>query len=315
MNGDGTFNHTAGDLVTNDGNWSFIAADGTGAEPARGSYNLSGSATFTQTNAEFHIGVGGGARDIAGGDQRNEGLLTVSDDAVFNADAFYVGSNDSNSGQVDQSGGAVNVNRWISVGREGGAIGSYNMTGGELNVETDGITVGESSGANGQFNLSGPSTVRTPRLRVGRNPSSTGAMTIVGGMGSVSTGSLSVGADDAAATDSVGTLTFIADGGVTPISASGDVILNDGSVAGAANLIVDLTTNPVIGDVLLVDISGSLTGQFAGLPEGALVPNSGGRTITYAYGGGSSIALLIPEPAAGLLVCLGVGLAAARRRR
>ena len=55
--------------------------------------------------------------------------------------------------------------------------------------------------------------------------------------------------------------------------------------------------------------------MFMGLAEGAAVPNSGGRFITYTHGDGNDVALVIPEPSSFLmlLTCLG-GLMVIRRR-
>ena len=216
--------------MTNDGNWSFVGVDGTETDPSIGRYNLSGDATFTQTNSEFHFGNGGGGR----ASNPNQGFLDLSDDAAFNGDAVFVGSNDNNFGQVDQSGGQFNANRWLSIGREGGAQGVYNMSGGSLSVSVDGVTVGESSGASGEFNLSGSANANTLALRVGRNDTSTGVLTITGNGVTLNATTLEVGANAPGITTTAnGTLSFDSDGtgGVSPILASGDVTLNDGSVA------------------------------------------------------------------------------------
>ena len=325
--GTGTLNHITGNLSPATFNWSFIGVDGTGAAPAVGTYNLSGDASITNSIASFDngagnlfLGIGGGRR--APGELPNEGYLTVADDALVSFDHIYVGNNDDNYGQVDQTGGTVVAGDWISLGRETGATGVYNMSGGSLAVTNDGISVGESTGATGFFNLSGDATVNAGNLRVGRSLASnaadgggTGTMTVTGPNVSVTVGQLSVGANDGVVNDGQGTLEFTSDGGVSTINVLGDITLNDGSVAGFANLLVDLETSPVAGDVVLIDVAGVTNGEFAGLPEGSAVPNSGGRTITYSYGGGSSVALVaIPEPAACVLLVLGAGIAAGRRR-
>ena len=322
-NGNGTVNQSAGEITPRGDKWSFVGADADGDNPAIGRYNLSGTGKFTHglndgdfNTGNFFLGLGGGRKDIAGGQQRTQGFLTVSDSAEFTVNNLFVGNNDDNLGQIDQSGGTVLANDWVSIGREGGAQGIYNMSGGSLAVTIDGITVGESSGAHGEFHLSGDATVNSGRLRVARNGDTTGIMSVTGNQVSVTVGFLDIGSNDGGLTSSEGILQFNSDGGVSSLTVLNDATLNDGSVEGFAKLEVDLVSSPPpAGDVLLIDVQGNLTGQFMGLPEGAMVPNSGGRTISYAYGDGNDVALIgvIPEPTAGLLMLLG-GVAAMLRR-
>ncbi|QDT68837.1 hypothetical protein MalM25_17620 [Planctomycetes bacterium MalM25] len=311
--GDGTFNHSSGALVTAPGKWSFLGVDGDGLDPAKGVYNLSGDASFEQSREafsegnQFHLGLGGGARDPMLGDLPNTGELNVSDNAQMFLNNFFVGSNDGNLGTVNQSGGAVFAENWVSIGREGiGTKGVYNMTGGQLAVTQDGITVGESSGATGEMTLSNDSIVDAGRLRVGRSLAvdadtgvgGTGELTIIGDEVDLTVGFLDIGSNDGALTNGEGTLEFIADdGGISTLEILNDVTLNDGSGVGFASLVVDLTSAPA-GNLELIDIAGTLTGTFMGLAEGAAVPNSGGRTITYVGGDGNDIVLL--DASAGL---------------
>ena len=298
--GDGVFNHSGGAINTGDGPWSFIGADGDELDPAVGVYNLSGTASFTQVNAQYHIGLGGGPRIPAmDSSNQNQGTLNISDSAVFNGDSVFVGSNDGNEGTVNQTGGELNANSWISIGREGEAEGFYNMSGGSLNVTVDGITVGEGGGAEGTFNVSGSSTISTNQLRVGRgftaNGDGFGVMTITGDSATINATSLSVGSDDGTLTDGVGTIAFdnagSAGGEFSPILVSGDVTLNDGTdtvLGGSAALSVADTVALPSSEILLVDVGGTLTGTFAGLPEGSTVA---GRILSYLGGDGNDIVL------------------------
>jgi hypothetical protein len=154
-----------------------------------------------------------------------------------------------------------------------------------LTVNTDFMTIGGNSGASGTANVSGNSTISTPSLAVGRfGEQATGHLKLEGSSISLNTGLFEVAVDDLndfasdgvfKRDDSTGTVEFIADaGGVSPVVASGDVHLNDGSVIGSANLVVDMSAAPT-GDLLLVDVGGTLHGEFAGLSEGASVPNRG----------------------------------------
>lgn len=314
--GNGTFNHTAGFIGTTD--WTFIGVDGTDANPSIGRYNLSGTASFGSSgNTNIHLGLGGGAHPT----NPNQGFVTVADEASILGNAIVVGSNDDNEGTLTQTGGTVTSDNWLNVGQESGAKGTYNMSGGTLN--TGEMTVGEGGGASGEFNVSGSAIVNVTAsdgnaLRVGRNEGGTGAMTITGDQARINTTGFAVGGNIGETSAAEGTVTFVSSaGGVSPIFASEDVLLNDGSTAGFGDLFVDLTTMaPPAGNILLIDVGGALTGTFRNLAEGDLVPNSGGRFITYAFGDGNDIGLLaIPEPASFvLLMGMFAGLSFSRRR-
>ncbi len=295
-----TLNQTAGSLSAT--GWAFMGGDGPAGIPNVGSYNLSGTAVFNNNSfddTEFHLGIGGGA------DAGNQGFVTVSDNASMNLERAYIGSNDGNFGTLTQTGGEVVVNDWLAVGRQGGATGTYNMSGGSLRVgdaTDDYLTVGESAGASGTMNVSGNVTIEASNLAVARFGSffapgeASGLLTITGADASISTtGNLQIGINEMTGflpTDANGTLRFESTGNVSPISVAQDVWLNDGSVIGSSLLEVDLTGSSVMGNVTLISVGGSVNGMFAGLPEGAAVPNSGGRTITYMGGDGNDIVLL-----------------------
>ena len=300
----GTVNHSAGSLTAT--GWVFVGLDAATGNPGNvGTYNLSGTGSFTVDLAanngeqEFHVGLGGGSGSS------NQGVVTVADEASLTFPRGYIGSNDGNQGTLTQTGGSVLANDWVSVGRDGGATGTYNMSGGTLTVNNDGLSVGENNGTTGMMNVSGLSTISTPLLNIGRfGGGAVGSFNVTGSAASISaTSALNVGGDGGSARDATGIISFVADGGgVAPILA-GDVFLNDGTGMGAANLTVDMTLAPA-GDILLIDVGGTLTGGFAGLAEGDPVANSGGRFITYTYGDGNDIALVVPEPTALMFVAL-----------
>lgn len=314
-NGDGTLNHTAGDLPTND--WSFFGVDGTDAEPSIGTYNISGTASFGGSgNTNIHLGLGGGPHP----NNPNQGFLNVSDQASVQGNAVVVGSNDDNEGTLNQTGGSVTSDNWLNIGQESGAKGTYNLSGGT--VTSPEISVGQENGATGDFNISGGVVNVTGNndaplaLRIGRSDGGIGTLSITGDAATINTTGFTVGANDGGTTTAEGTVNFVSSAsGVTPILAANDVLLNDGSTAGFADLFVDFVTDPLpAGDVLLIDVGGSLTGTFRNAPEGTVVPGSGGRWITYTYGDGNNVAL-VPEPTALLLGLLGLGAGLGRGRR
>ena len=309
--GNGTLNHSSGTIAPRVDKWSFVGVDGDGIDPAVGTYNLSGDAAFTLYNAttgpfnsnegNFFLGIGGGRRTVDNGLLPNQGTLNVTDTATFVVGNLFVGNNDDNEGTLNQDNGTVVAENWVSIGRETGAIGEYNMTGGQLAVTNDGITVGESTGATGTFNISGASQVDAPRLRVGRSLGTsvedgggTGFLNIMGDNADITVGFLDVGSNDGVLTNGEGTLSFSGVDSLSAIEVLTDVTLNDGSVEGFAKLEVDLSA-PGSGDIELIDIAGTLTGTFMGLAEGDVVPGTGGRTISYMFGDGNDIGLIDPN--------------------
>ena len=291
----GVLNQSAGTLTLN--NWSFVGVDANDVgNPSMGTYNLTGTGVLNG-GAAFFLGLGGGAG-------ANNGNMTIADSASANFGALVVGSNDGNSGTVDQTGGTVVYNSWMTIGESSGSTGVYNMSGGSLTQNADFLTIGQQDGGDGTLNVSGDASValNDRGLSMGRLPGGVARVELTGSAASFSTTDLFVGVNDGFGGDPpfvIGdptgdaTLSFVADGaGVTPILASGNVYLNDGSVLGSGNLELDLSAlgpGP-IEDILLIEVGGTLEGTFTGLPEGSDVGS--GRTITYAFGDGNDIGLL-----------------------
>lgn len=291
----GVLNHSAGTLNIN--GWSFVGVDANDPmTPSMGTYNLTNNGIL-DGGETFFIGLGGGGGACSG-------FMTISDSASATFGAFVVGANDGNFGTVDQTGGAVEFNSWMTIGESSGATGIYNMSGGSLTQNVDYLTIGQQDGGNGTLNVSGDASValNASGLSLGRLPGGMGKVELTGSNASFSTTDLLVGINDAFGGDppfafgdptGEGTLSFVADGsGVTPIIASGDVYINDGSVMGSGNLEVDLSAlgpGPST-DILLIEVGGTLTGTFNGLPQDADV--GFGRTISYTFGDGNDIGLI-----------------------
>ena len=315
----GVVNHSSGTL--NISNWGIVGLDATdGSNGSSGTYNLTGDSILSASN--FHHGVGGGAGNAA-----NSGMMTIADTAAATFGAFVVGQNDANSGTVNQTGGSVQYNNWMTIGEGGQATGEYIISGGSLTQNADWLTIGQQGGAQGTLNVSGMAavTLNGNGAVLGRiddsNGLASGRIEIDGSNATFTTTNLLVGINDgfggtAGDASGNGTIAFIADSlGVTPIIASGNVELNDGSVLGAANLEIDLSAFTGSGDILLIGVGGSQIGSFANLAEG---DNVGfGYRLTYAFGDGNDIGLVaIPEPAAfGILMAGGLGLLVRRRRK
>ena len=326
VEGVGTLDHSAGSLTTAAEKWSFVGVDGTPGSPAQGTYNLSGTASFfggigvrgvedftDPDNPEFSCPpvTGGCEQTVIGGfggpGAGNVGTLNISDNATFEANRMFLGNFDAGSGTINQSGGTVYIDSWLSIGRIQ-SQGTYNMSGGSLEVSNDFLTVGENDGATGIMTISGSSTVQAPSLAVGRfgvdGPGATGNLTIQGSNASINAdGLFLVGVDDLAGlvpNDSMATVTFEADAaGVSPITVAGDVHLNDGVLTptgvGFADLVVDLTAYASTSDVTLVDAASTSTifGEFRNATEGMVIPGTGGRTITYMGGPDANDIMLV----------------------
>ena len=324
--GTGTLNHTAGAVVTD--NWVVIGDGGTGATPSNGTYNLTGTASLTPCNSPpgactLGLGAGGGIGTLNIGTPAVRG----GGPSVTSQNGVSLGVGADSVGVVNQYTGTVNSN-WLNIGQEGGGNGTYNMSGGSVAVEF--LSVGENDpGTTGTFNVSGSSVLDLGNIRIGTNGNTTGTLNLTGGDVSFTADQFSVASNDGSASENTtGNVNFISDGGngegvgLSTINVTGNVTLNDGLGSGStANLGIDLSNGDPGGDLLLINVGGTLTGQFTGLPEGMEVPGSNGRFITYNYlgvpteGGGQVIALVIPEPSCIVMVLAGlIGLGFIRRR-
>lgn len=305
----GTVDHSSGTLSP--GGWSFIGVDGNTSGAANlGTYNLSGSGELN-SGSVLALGVGGNMG-------LNNGVVNIRDNAVLNTNTgdggLAIGWDLGNTGTLNQTGGTINAN-WATVAaNSAGTTGTFNMSGGEYNGT--GLTIGENDGASGVTNVSGTADLNLVDLMVGRNDGATGVLNINGSGFTVdASNNFYVGLNDGGVdTTATGTVSFTSDvGGLTAINAA--VV----SFGDAANLIVDTSLHPSSGDILLVDNTGAgaVIGTFTGLAEGALVPGSGGRTISYAYGDGNNVALVaaIPEPGSAMLLLVGLGVTLSRRKR
>ena len=303
--GTGTVNHSAGTVGT--ANWALVGRGGGSV----GTYNVSGTA-----DVQVGGGTGGAAASFAAGVSGGTGTINITGGTV-NSSGYTFGVDAGSVGVVNQSAGTLNAGQWINVGQAGGADGTYNLSGGTVN--TNELSIGENGPVVGTFNATGTGVVNAQVVRVGRNDGSTGTLNITGSNVDFDTDMFSVASSDGSlAVGSSGTVNFISDAtDISTIDVTGDVFLNDGLGAGStAALNIDLSAGDPGGNLLLFDVGGNITGQFTGLAEGALVPGSNGRTITYNYLGAGDIALIsaIPEPSSlALLMIAGYGLL--RRRR
>ncbi|MEM1186150.1 MAG: hypothetical protein AAGI53_14255 [Planctomycetota bacterium] len=112
------------------------------------------------------------------------------------------------------------------------------------------------------------------------------------------------------------TLSFIADAdGVSTLFVDGPGNLRDNGGGLNPQLLIDLSSYTSNQPITLIDMStGPVNGMFRGLAEGAVVAGTGGLTITYQGGADGFDVVLIPAPAA-TVVLASAGLMVGRRRR
>lgn len=169
----GTFNQTGGNFSnsgrtyvggrnageTNSGTGNYKVSGGTNSnlgEFSVGSGNLTALADSTlAVNGSGTLNAGktsiGGAAFEGGDANAGKATATVSDSGTLNVNGeFWVGQATGSVGTLNLNGGAINVNSWIAIGRQGG-FGSVNMSGGTFTK----------TGDNSQFIVgsSGPGTM------------------------------------------------------------------------------------------------------------------------------------------------------------
>ena len=282
--------HTSGELVVRN---EFAIAAGLGN--ANGVYELFGDGSIVQIGGiSQRFAIAGGAESMM-----NEGQLIVDTLGMLQTQNTIIGNGDGGNGALIMSNGIHTAAR-LSLGAHIAAVGAYDMSGGQLNVDQALLTIGENG--DGVMTLSGDANlnVNSPGTVIGRNfnkgpgPQSfgNGLLEVIGGNVNVDLTNLAFGHEcdpggisiSCNPSDAQGAVRFVSDGAVSPINVHGDLLLNN------ATLLLDFETDPLPpGDVLLIALDGERTGVFLdefGKPllEGDVVPNSGGRVITYNFG-------------------------------
>jgi len=123
-NGTGQLN-ASGTGQVNVGGW-FVAGR---QVPGTGTIDLSDAAVANATNNGTIIG------------ELGDGTLNVADSAALNAGVLRVGFRNGATGTVHQSGGTVTTTREsVYIGQDGGSVGDYNLSSGNLRV-TDNLNI------------------------------------------------------------------------------------------------------------------------------------------------------------------------------
>ena len=289
--GSGTVNMSGGSITS--GNWIAVGRNG-----STGVVNLAGTSQMTMTNAldiNAQITVGTGA----GGN----GTINVKDTAILTSSKMILGENDATSvGLIDQTGGTVAISDTLTV--QGVGIGTYKLTGGVLIATNIGAEDGTFDMTGGRLEsvtrFSGDLDQKGGILAPG---ASLGTMEITGNF----------------ALELPATFEMEADGsGNDMLMVGGDVnLLGDLDIIASAGL----TTGTIL---TIIDNTGvnPLTGLFGNYATNGMTFTEDGYDWRIDYGVGSdnndvtlTVLAVVPEPSAGILALLAIGLTFARRRR
>ena len=278
--GDGTLNQDSGAITTN--NWINIGGGSTGT------YNLSGTGSFTNHNDTLMVGGNG------------QGNFNVSGNATVTSDGggYITIARWGGTSQMTQSGNSVvtTVNNAVRVGE--GGNGTYNMNGGTLNAGP-GIGLGLSGGASGTFNLNG-GLVATSSVYGGPGSSAFifngGTLQASGNTANLMATSLqSVTINSGGATfDSNGFNATVAKGFVAGTGNGGLTVIDS---SGTGNGVINLTgansfqgVTTITSGTLEVSGGGSLNsnGNLVNMTGGNFLVTGAGTTVTVGKSGSDS---------------------------
>jgi hypothetical protein len=257
----------------------YVGKNGTGV----GVVNQTGGIVEIFGNQESRIG---GINVNASGAQ---GTYNISAGSLVVSHNLQVGA--YGTGTLNQAGGTVASDGWLAIGRFAGGVGTVNISGGALRKTLgagQALIVGEAG--SGKLNISSNAVVGVRgNLRMGLQPSATGALSIAGSEAAVDiTGNLILRENASSATS----LELLADaGGIAPLVVGGNVTLSNTSFT------VDMSACEPSLTVTVIDNRGlnPVRGTFDGLSEGDIVPGTADRRITYSGGDGNNVRLLAEQ--------------------
>jgi len=214
-NGTGTVVQSGGTISAN--NELYIGNENSGA---RGTYTLSGAGALNVAN------------EVVVGRESGTGILNVDGGTMTTTGNgnMYVGRRNG-TGTLNQTGGTIVVNREFGVGtRDDNKIGTgtYNLSGGSIAVANN-FFVGKEQGASGTMEMTGGTMTTSDKLQIGHNQA-TGVVRQSGGTVNVQN-EVFVGNENSAS--SVGTYTL---SGAGVLNVGNEVIVGRDNGAGTFNL-------------------------------------------------------------------------------
>ncbi len=258
-------------LSVGTGGGFFIGSANTGGSTATGTVNHSAGTITLNRTADGAFVIGGRNSATAGG----SGTYNLSGSATLNNAGFtHVGG--YGTGTVNQTAGTLNSTSWVSVARQPGGTGNYNISGGQLNQTgaAMGIVVGELG--TGTLTLSGTAAVTTTAtglLNVGNGATGNGTVNL--NAGTLTTPKIATGG---------GTSTFNFNGGVLKTNASNTTYFQGLTTSNVRNggAVIDTNTfNITIGQALLHSAIGGDAPTDGGLLKGGTGTLTLGGANTY----------------------------------
>lgn len=283
---------------TNNGIGNYIVSGGTNTNAGEfsvGSGNLSAATDSTLVISGTGIldagrtSIGGAA--FEGGDANaGRATATISDSGTLNVNGeFWVGQSLGSVGVLNLSGGEINLNSWVAIGRQDG-VGTVNMSGGTINkTGADSRFIIGSSGPGSLIMSGGLLNVQEGYTWVGEFPGATTAVLTIGGSAEFRSPVISVGPESPDATlnldgGTVRTRRFTGtrdiDGGAQ--SGNGTINFNGSQIIAMADdaaFITQVDTANVEAGGLLVDSNGFILTTPQNLGGSGGVVKSGAGTL------------------------------------
>jgi autotransporter-associated beta strand protein len=261
-------NNISGSAVVNWFNWVSIGRRGHGV------LNITGG-TINRSGGGVAIVIGDNLQAAFPGN----GYVNQSGGTLTSQNELWVGQGNGSVGQYDLSGtGSVTISNWVAIGR-GGAVGTFNLSGGSLaKTGTGGNHFLIGAGGNGTLNQTGGTLTNVlSETRVADG--GTGTWNISGGsavlgvlhisQNSGTTGTLNLNGGTLAATE----VSMFNPGGNSTLNLNGGTLIARNGAN--ANFLHDLSTNNVQAGGAIID-SGTNTINVAQ----ALLDGGGGGGLT-----------------------------------
>jgi fibronectin-binding autotransporter adhesin len=264
-----------GSLTVNSTGGFFVGSANAAASTASGIVNHSAGTLTANRTVDGAFVIGGRNAATTGG----SGSYNLSGTGVVtNAGNAWIGG--YGTGTVTQTGGTWNNASFVSIGRQAGSIGNYNISAGGLNQTGSGTEIIVAEAGTGTLTVSGTGAVTTTTsLRIGSAATASGTVHLNGG--SITTPNVkTVG----------GTSTFNFNGGTLKPSASSTTFMTGLTTANVRNngAVIDTNTFDItIGQTLIHSTIGGDNATDGGLTK----INTGTLTMTGAntYNGPTSV--------------------------